>query len=424
MNPPDDRPPSTFAAPTPVVLRIMPKAGSSAPIGYVYDPDPLRNGGEGGLLAASAAFFTYQSHEVFWDPCPDLAAYCRAGRITSTIVKVDRLPDHILATGLDLLDSLPPSSKGDILGMSFMAEYLPTPPPAAAPQGGPVSLSPPHHGRSGGSLCSFTPAAQSSFSVPSPSARSVGGRPRPDPEPDVHASSLAHYLGSGRLPSSVGYGGQYGSRSGRSPSSSLSSISQSHTNSEILRGWSNSSDMLYWGSLTSSNASVPPGSIDASILGPSSPFATPSPTKMAPGTSPSLPVAPQPNPIPLPVDRFMLPMIKNATNYLAACDLILYWRCCPGFSTARSDSALITDLTNALASQFWEGQIRTALKDGGDARFLFKNTGSTYYDKGFEMLQVLKDHYRSSSISNTFTTLLSLFNDKQSDTEGIHEFCS
>jgi hypothetical protein len=64
------------------------------------------------------------------------------------------------------------------------------------------------------------------------------------------------------------------------------------------------------------------------------------------------------------------------------------------------------------------------LKDGGDARFLFENTGSTYYDKGFEMLQVLKNHYCPSSISNTFTTLLSLFNDKQSDTEGVHEFCS
>jgi hypothetical protein len=62
MNPPDDRPPSTFAAPTPVVLHIMPKARSSAPIGYVYDPDPSCNGGEGGLLAASAAFFTHQGH--------------------------------------------------------------------------------------------------------------------------------------------------------------------------------------------------------------------------------------------------------------------------------------------------------------------------------------------------------------------------
>jgi hypothetical protein len=78
---------------------------------------------------------------------------------------------------------------------------------------------------------------------------------------------------------------------------------------------------------------------------------------------------------------------------------------------------------NALASQFWEGQLQTALKDG-PTLFLFKNTGSTYYDRGFEMLQVLKDNFRPSSISNMFTTLLSLFNDKQSDKEGIHEFWS
>jgi hypothetical protein len=63
------------------------------------------------------------------------------------------------------------------------------------------------------------------------------------------------------------------------------------------------------------------------------------------------------------------------------------------------------------------------MKDG-PTRFLFKNTGSTYYDRGFEMLQDLKDNFRPSSISNTFTTLLSLFNNKQSDKEGIHKFCS
>ncbi len=45
-------------------------------------------------------------------------------------------------------------------------------------------------------------------------------------------------------------------------------------------------------------------------------------------------------------------MIKNATDYLAARDLILYWLRRPGFSTARSGSALITDSMNALASQF------------------------------------------------------------------------
>jgi hypothetical protein len=110
-------------------------------------------------------------------------------------------------------------------------------------------------------------------------------------------------------------------------------------------------------------------------------------------------------------------------DYLAARDLIMYWLRRPGFSSARSDGALVTDSANALASQFWEGQLRTALKDG-PARFLFENTGSTFYDKGFEMLQVLEDNFCPSSISNTFTTLLSLFNDRQSDKEGIHKFRS
>ena len=75
MNPPDNRSSSTFSAPTSVVLRILPKAGSSAPVGYIYDPDLSQDGGEGRLLAASAAFFTHHGHEVFRDPCPDLTAY-------------------------------------------------------------------------------------------------------------------------------------------------------------------------------------------------------------------------------------------------------------------------------------------------------------------------------------------------------------
>jgi hypothetical protein len=143
MTPPDDRSPPAFSASTPVVLRILPKAGSSAPIGYIYDPDPSRNGGEGGLLDASAAFFAHQGHEVFRGLCPDLTAYRRAGRITSTIIDVDRLPDHILTAGLNPLESSRLSSDGDILGMSFMAEYLPAPPPASVSPRDHVSLSPP-----------------------------------------------------------------------------------------------------------------------------------------------------------------------------------------------------------------------------------------------------------------------------------------
>jgi hypothetical protein len=53
--------------------------------------------------------------------------------------------------------------------------------------------------------------------------------------------------------------------------------------------------------------------------------------------------------------------------------------------------------------------------------YLFENTNSNYFGKGFEMIQVLKDNFHPSSISNSFTTLLTLFNDTQGDKEGIHK---
>ncbi len=90
---------------------------------------------------------------------------------------------------------------------------------------------------------------------------------------------------------------------------------------------------------------------------------------------------------------------------------------------ARSDELLLTDARNALASQFLEGQLWTALKDW-PAHFLFKNTGSTFYGKGIEMLQVLEDHFCPSLISYSFTTLLTLFNNTQGEKESIHEFHS
>ncbi len=90
---------------------------------------------------------------------------------------------------------------------------------------------------------------------------------------------------------------------------------------------------------------------------------------------------------------------------------------------ACSDELLLTDVRNALASQYGEGQLRAALEDG-PVHFLVKNTGSTFYGKGFEMLQVLKDHSRPSSISNSFTTLLALLNNTQSIKESIHKFWS
>ena len=125
--------------------------------------------------------------------------------------------------------------------------------------------------------------------------------------------------------------------------------------------------------------------------------------------------------IPLPADNFTLSLIKSGEDYLKFRDLILYWLRSPGFSTARDDSLLVTDTWNSLASQFWEGQLRMALKDGS-VRHLFEKTGSKYFGKGFEMLQVLEDNFRPSSISNSFTTLLALFNNTQGNKETIHEF--
>jgi hypothetical protein len=50
MNSPDDRLPPAFSASTPVVLRILPKAGSSAPLGISMTPIPLATRGRGGYL--------------------------------------------------------------------------------------------------------------------------------------------------------------------------------------------------------------------------------------------------------------------------------------------------------------------------------------------------------------------------------------
>jgi hypothetical protein len=129
------------------------------------------------------------------------------------------------------------------------------------------------------------------------------------------------------------------------------------------------------------------------------------------------------SPIPLPVDKFILSPIKLGEDYLKLRDLILFWLRSPGFSTARDDSLLVTDSRNFLPSQFWEGQLRTSLKDGS-VRHLFENTDTKYFGNGFEMLQVLEDTFRQSSISNSFTTLLTLFNDTQGNKEGLHEFRS
>ncbi len=109
---------------SPMVLRVLPLWGSSASIGFIYDatPDP-----DGGLLAAALAFFSHQGHQVFHNPCPDLAEYCQAMGVSAlAVVSVDRLPDHLLSLCLELMSVLraPSPTDAKFMGMMFTAAYL------------------------------------------------------------------------------------------------------------------------------------------------------------------------------------------------------------------------------------------------------------------------------------------------------------
>ncbi len=109
---------------SPMVLWVLPLRGSSTPIGFIYNatPDP-----DGGLLAAVSAFFSHQGHQVFHDPCPNLAEYCWAMGVSALVViSVDRLPNHLLSLGLELMSGLRALSptNTEFMGTMFMAAYL------------------------------------------------------------------------------------------------------------------------------------------------------------------------------------------------------------------------------------------------------------------------------------------------------------
>jgi hypothetical protein len=148
------------------------------------------------------------------------------------------------------------------------------------------------------------------------------------------------------------------------------------------------------------------------------------PLAPVPAASPSF-AAPSPPPLVSlrAADPFKLPVIKDAKAYLDLHDIIQYYLHLPEYSTKRSDDALITDAYNLEASRFWEGQLRVAVRDGS-LRFLFDNKGAVFHGKGFEMLAALDQHCCPDTVSNVFTTLMSLFNNVQGDSEQILAFRS
>ncbi len=145
----------------------------------------------------------------------------------------------------------------------------------------------------------------------------------------------------------------------------------------------------------------------------------------SPPPVPSPPLVVTPLTVPLrPSEPFKLSALKDAKAYLDVYDMILYWLRQPEYGTQLSnESLLVMTPSNVAASLFWEGQIRTAVREGS-LRFLFDNKGTLYHSKGFGMLAVLNQHCRPDTIANAFSTLMSLFNDVQGPSEPVLEFCS
>jgi len=198
---------ASFSLP-PVVLRVLPLQGSSAPVGFIYDatPDPI----DGGLLAAASAFFTHQGHQVFHDPCPDFVAYCGSMELQpSTVVPVDRLPDYLLSSGLDILAAAPSPTVTELTSMAFMAAYLSpsqpgavmgssNPPLSTPSQTSSVGLSRSLHTEPGGTYEGSKYGGSKHPSLLAPPASGPAPSCRPDPDEDVS--------GLGSLPSSVTFG--------------------------------------------------------------------------------------------------------------------------------------------------------------------------------------------------------------------------
>ena len=151
------------------------------------------------------------------------------------------------------------------------------------------------------------------------------------------------------------------------------------------------------------------------------PVAVPSPSPASASSSSSSPSTVAPKPSLRQAKPFKLPEINDAKGYLDIQDIAKYYLHTDDYGTLRADDLLLTDSANAEASHYWEGQLRVAIKNGGLC-FLFENTGSRFHRKGFEMLAVLNQHCRPDSVTNAFTTLMSLFNAVQGDSEPIVEF--
>ncbi len=230
----------------------------------------------------------------------------------------------------------------------------------------------------------------------------------------VTFDSLGHHVPSAEVPSFV-FGGANvpGAQGLRGYSHALSSVASS------------------FGALSSTLCPLPHQDarslLDSNIsqsFGLPGQLAPPDVTPVPPVDLPGAPVPVLPPSTPSSSTRlepFKLVDIKDAKAYLDNYDLIQYYLCISEFLTGRLDGVLQMDPSNAEASRIWEGQICMAIKDGSLC-FLFENKGDLFHGRGFEMLATLDQHCCPNTISNAFSSLLSLFNEVQGDNELILEY--
>ncbi len=152
------------------------------------------------------------------------------------------------------------------------------------------------------------------------------------------------------------------------------------------------------------------------------PDVNPVPLVDLPGTPGPVPPTPMPSSSTWS-EPFRLVKLKDAKAYLDNYDLIQYYLHISDFSTGCSEGVLQTDPSNAEASRIWEGQICLAVKDSS-LRFLFDSKGDLFHGHGFKMLVTLDQHCHPNTVSNAFSSLLSLFNEVQGDNEPILEYRS
>jgi hypothetical protein len=115
--------------------------------------------------------------------------------------------------------------------------------------------------------------------------------------------------------------------------------------------------------------------------------------------------------------------MKDAKAFLDLLEQIHFYLWMPEFSTGHANGSLTTNAGNLDASLAWEGQLRLTVKEGSLC-FLFENKGSLFHGRGFEMLDTLMQHCHPDTVSNAYTSLLSLFNDVQHNSKSIIEYPS